>query len=420
MKFINESTDLPEYYNREYWTAAEQIATAILYEMNYGDFDKDAFVVQRTYKDGKIINSEHDSFCLLTTDNTKLDWLDNIDILITTGNKFGTDNDYFVLMDTAVYKAIEFGIDTENYELYFQKSPIEFLISYNGSEEIPYIRSKDGKSIKKATLVFIIPDYKTISSKELKFIIMHEIQHLHDIFFKNLSMEQLNKDIIFNSSKKFLISLNDRKVISGLLNSNINNIQLIKYSLEPQTIMKLFIEYNSLFNLSEMWSRLYNIRGEIDDINPDLLYGDLLFDESRKILKSNSDIYFDYCVLYDLFNDFIKYYPSELKNEFAQKYIKNWFAQKNPDGEFIYGSDFRYNNQYNSKSFDMFFEYHLNNINNIIFIQSHKILREVQKEKMSLQQPIEEHFMKTKHIDRHIWSVEQKQYKSRILEFFDI
>ena len=356
----------------------------------------------------------------MTTDNTKLDWLDNIDILITTGNKFGTDNDYFVLMDTAVYKAIEFGIDTENYELYFQKSPIEFLISYNGSEEIPYIRSKDGKSIKKATLVFIIPDYKTISSKELKFIIMHEIQHLHDIFFKNLSMEQLNKDIIFNSSKKFLISLNDRKVISGLLNPNINNIQLIKYSLEPQTIMKLFIEYNSLFNLSEMWSRLYNIRGEIDDINPDLLYGDLLFDESRKILKSNSDIYFDYCVLYDLFNDFIKYYPSELKNEFAQKYIKNWFAQKNPDGEFIYGSDFRYNNQYNSKSFDMFFEYHLNNINNIIFIQSHKILREVQKEKMSLQQPIEEHFLKTKHIDRHIWSVEQKQYKSRILEFFDI
>lgn len=95
-----------------------------------------------------------------------------------------------------------------------------------------------------------------------------------------------------------------------------------------------------------------------------------------------SDISESFCIYYNyykLFKFFIEYVNQEIKKQFVNIDIKTVYASTIKDTlyekpTYIYGIDFknRRYNKYTYKAFDMFFNYHIRNIEKIILDKTYK------------------------------------------------
>ena len=212
------------------------------------------------------------------------------------------------------------------------------------------------------------------NKSELTLILKHEISHIYDVYKQNISFNKLNNDLLELSSD---IIYNDNKtndIIDKLLNEK-NNVNTLKHLINTEVsyeVVSNFIADNLyLLNKSELRARLNNCRYEIEQFinNKNIILNiknnDILQDKLR-LISSTFNTYF---ILYEILKMFIKYLSNDIKQQFIDNDIKNVYDKLRPN-DYNYKKMFNKKltnnyNQYTLKSFDLFIQYHVDNIYNI-------------------------------------------------------
>ena len=354
-KQLSETYGIQDFDNVEYTKELETISSDIL-----NHFDNVIYDCTLYQNNKPIVLLQK-----LKYEIKSLDWLDKIDVYITNKSIIENNNDVFLLYHNNCYLFNENKIIPIKYKLnIFNKNEIitEPFIFYNNK-------------IKQATLIISVPNKKLLFNKsELTSILKHEISHIYDVYKQNISFNKLNNDLLELSSD---IIYNDNKtndIIDKLLNEK-NNVNTLKHLINTEVsydVISNFIADNLyLLNKSELRARLNNCRYEIEQFinNKNIILNiknnDILQDKLR-LISSTFNTYF---ILYEILKMFIKYLSNDIKQQFIDNDIKNVYDKLRPNDynyKKIFNKKLTNNyNQYTLKSFDLFIQYHVDNIYNI-------------------------------------------------------
>ena len=352
---LNETYGIKEYDNKEYDNEINSIANDILNHFS------------NTLEYNAILLENDEEFCYLQQLNYKLksiDWLELLHVYITTTPINSYENDTMVITNQVYI-----------YNNQLNKSNIipcnyNFQIINNNNEIIePFIINRD--IVKHASIIITVPNItKIYNVDELAAILKHELSHIYDAYSSQLSLNEINTDLMeLDSFLKLPYKLEQN--IELLLNSNISIYKkrnIIK-TLDENILHNIFVENIYLLNKSELRARLQNCRYEIKKnihiLDSKIINIDLMQDRLRLISKQFNT----YFTLYELFNLFIKYIPNNIKEKFTENSIKEQFGKQRPnyyEPKYPYNKSFKNNkNDYDISSFDKFFTYHIDNIYNI-------------------------------------------------------
>ncbi|MBO6271660.1 hypothetical protein J6O48_02635 [bacterium] len=165
-----------------------------------------------------------------------------------------------------------------------------FQIINNNNEIIePFIINRD--IVKHASIIITVPNItKIYNVDELAAILKHELSHIYDAYSSQLSLNEINTDLMeLDSFLKLPYKLEQN--IELLLNSNISIYKkrnIIK-TLDENILHNIFVENIYLLNKSELRARLQNCRYEIKKnihiLDSKIINIDLMQDRLRLISK---------------------------------------------------------------------------------------------------------------------------------------
>ena len=143
---------------------------------------------------------------VFAVDDLVLPWLKRLYVCVSSDVQW-YEEDRRTPVDYRDYNNTSFVIgDTEAYswndkfdELFTTNVSFKIAASFLGSIFVPYLPDYENGHIVSATVMFNIP-FDKWNSEHLRFIIQHELSHIHDMFVQEMNQRQLNLDIAFNGA----------------------------------------------------------------------------------------------------------------------------------------------------------------------------------------------------------------------------
>lgn len=355
-KHLDETFGIKEYNNLAFTNELKNISKLILTKIITNNINYNYALYEN---DNYLVNLERNRFSL-----SSIDWCNNVDIYLTETPITDDNLDIFIIDDNYTY-------NERNDKLILCHYTFKLLKDNNKIVE-PFIFKNN-----KLSRVSIIISYNKnikLTEDELTSILKHEFTHIYDLLSNKLTIAELNSDLInlnSNYGNDLNLSFNSFLILNNLLTENDENKkkELIKNNVNYQIIHLLFKDNIYLLNKSELKARLsncrYDIQRKINFLNDKI--SNILQEELRKISKDFNT----YFILFNIFKLLIEYLPDNIKKEFAEKDIKNIYGKLRPeiDNKWIkypYNNSFKdKHNTYSEQSFNLFFNYHKENIYNI-------------------------------------------------------
>lgn len=263
-----------------------------------------------------------------------LSFIKNLNIYVVL---YSNMEDAMILTNNCVY---EYDEQSDK----FIKKMLELSIKEKDTNipEIPLIMNKD--SYKEASILFLFPKICTYTQKHLSFIIRHELIHLKDGLNRQISQDRINSDKLqtYATTDKYP---NQATPKSRMLFDYIkNNCELL--------------------NISELHAYTITAMEEISEL--EALDTQLLLSESddniKNFLNNHSNTFHMFRQIKTQLQMSKQILTVEDKINFTKLFITKIFGKQNHDGDYPYGSDFKINGQYTTKSFDIFIDKLTNNI----------------------------------------------------------
>lgn len=311
-----------------------------------------------------------------------ISYLNKINLFVGTGlfkqnNQIYRNNESIncVITDTGYYNFN----DDNNIIFYNTKYKIIKEISENKKIIINSFIISKNKIEQCSIFISVIPeDLSLYTEKYISSILMHELGHLFDLYIQNINIEQLNKDIFITSfAVNNEIYKDDINKIINKFNKFIisdNKKEIIKNNFTIDDIIYFIFKYIEVLNISELHQYLINFKYDLDKIKPKNLF-DLYKHKTisnELFLCQLSDIFKERYDLLQILKMFKKYIPDEIKQEFANVYIKHYFNLKIKNN-YILNINLKSNNNYNEISFDKLIDIFIDRIINIFIKNSFKI-----------------------------------------------
>ena len=362
--YLNEEFGIPEYKNKSYKQSLKKIAKDIIKKQKQLKTPTN-FNIQEY----QIVNNEKQLVDTISTYRLNyqidcIDWLNNINIYLTKIPQFNNkENSMLLLNNTQLYNKQIINI---NYEIIQDDISLEpFVISDNKIDTL-------------SILLFMPILYEeNILADNLE----HELGHAFKLLKSKLTTAQINADLI--RTNNFITNTgNYNKEITYLLNNTIHDnakISFIKNNITYDLISDLFADAIYYMNKDEMQQRRINISNEMNRNKDNIICSILTKEQCYNKISDISESFCIYYNYYKLFKFFIEYVNQEIKKQFVNIDIKTVYASTIKDTlyekpTYIYGIDFknRRYNKYTYKAFDMFFNYHIRNIEKIILDKTYK------------------------------------------------
>lgn len=357
---INEAFGIKEYENKQYDKEILDIASDIL-QLFKTPLQYNAVLVEN---DDEICKLFHKKYVIRS-----IKWLQTLHVYLTSYPILSYDPDIFMVADKS------FGYNKERNKIEEYKYSFQL---FNNTKPVEPLIIRNNKIIK-ASIIISVPDRYNIGiispiksyifkADELSFILKHELSHLYDLLSNNITIKQLNTDLLEQESYLTLDETYEQIATTLLSNNDVNNkvkSKTIKEKITAQNLHNLFVENIYLLNKSEMRARLQNCRYEIKKNIDKVIYNHV----KQNLLRQISRQFETYYILYELFGLLIQYTPDNIKQEFVEQSIKEYFGKPRPDNyepKYPYNKSFKNDkNTYDINSFDSFFEYHRKNIYDI-------------------------------------------------------
>lgn len=293
-----------------------------------------------------------------------------------------TENVYATIGDSLIYNSIQ--LDNGSFRNYIDNCKYN-CINMKTRKQIELFR-KTKKSIETATILIQVPNiFKLLSERELVFVLKHELSHINDMLYKDMSIfntdkveqqvigpdEHTQRDYIFLNNYNQENNTNFETLYNLLMSFKTKSEfkQLIENKDKDRTISMFIsdvivnnIEY---LNLSEIKAYLNQFQMELTDkINP---YRFHILNKKYKadirqinMLEYISDFYALYVQLKRILEFFKEYTISSDKHIFEEEFIFPIINRKRDIGPGVRTPEFMYNRKFNS--FDAFMDFLIDRI----------------------------------------------------------
>lgn len=374
---LNEEYGIKNIRNKKYLHLCNNISKQVKNLLNeiYNSSEVD-YNILLVYDDNEYYAKE------LSFNIKDIPYLNKINIFVGSGlfkqnNQVYRNNESIncVITDTGYYNF------NDNNDLLFYNSKYKIIKEISENKKIiinPFIISKNKIDVCSIFISVIPEDLTLYTEKYISSILMHELGHLYDLYIQNINIEQLNNDIFITSfAVNNEIYKNDiYKIINKFNNFIISNNKkyILKNNFTIDDIIYFIFKYIEVLNISELHQYLINFKYELDKIKPKKLFylykhkninTELFLYQLSNIFKERYDLLLSLKM-------FKKYIPNEVKQEFANIYIKNYFNIKIKNN-FLLDINLKENNVYNEKSFDKLIDIFINRITNIFIKNAFKI-----------------------------------------------
>lgn len=337
----------------------------------------------------KQTNLVIDNLRMITYD-LDIEWLKNLNLYLYISNKDRkTDFNRYVPTDPMIVTNTTvryYSFSSNGLSLKDKKtlSLDNYMFIENDKRQIIPLIAADDKLIQ-ASIYLYVNTNEEFDKKHITYLLLHEISHLADIWFKKRDQSYINRDkaeMVRVSTAN--LSGEQQNTIQTLFSYKDNYItkkkalNLIDYQC-LKCIMNLWIES---LNSSEMRARLSNFIYDLSKHNSDELrmksISDSLSPEKLCKLSETYDMYYSLYSTLRLLLDI----PVKLKQLFAENDIKYHYSKKQEplnsqtaEETYLrpYNQNFSNNSKYDEKSFDKYVNFHIKNIYNIFLKNAYKI-----------------------------------------------
>ena len=317
----------------------------------------------------------HTFFKRLNCYVNRIDWLKKLDVFVQFDDY--SKKDAYTLDDSISY-ALN-AIDGVNEEIVIRKIETA-LMDKNGGLIFPLLETDD--CICKASICIINPQLYSI--RELTFMIMHEFGHIYDMFISKTTMLHINRDLINNNfdSDYYGDVSSDASIIADAYTDKVEKRILINKIDNPKTISLIFKKMIYRINKSELRQRIKNFLYDLTKCKISQVKN------TKDGLMNISEDFYVYVKTIELFEMLKECLSSEMKQRFVEDDIRGVYEYEFkvsstngvPDTySRSYNRIFSNDNMNDDEIFDSFFDYHIENINNIYINNCISIVKEMRR-----------------------------------------
>lgn len=314
-------------------------------------------------------------FATLLFEDVNLPWLSHLSVYLSDGHRrdtvwqhnkktvtddyYSTENMSCVVQSSAVYY-------WENGRLEAQHTTASI---YSRQKTYPFtlMKAEPSPHVVIASVLFEIPDARQWDEMYISYILQHELQHVYDQFSRELSIEQMNRDIAMNVAVGYdddVFPENKRLRFVNVNTSDATRRRIINEYEPHYSVIKDVVKYVAdMLNFSELNAHLFNVIGEMKRAGrrnmSDFTYGRPDDERVRAYLIEVSPTYATYAGYRDALTALLNYSSDEAKSAYANNIMRVVYSNvtPEPDCEYPYGRSFEnLNGEYDEHSTDEFLE----------------------------------------------------------------